>query len=236
MEQKPKQRSWIAANAGQTVRVSHIVPRKTSFYLAIEDVLNTGLSVFSVDGTQRLQEKLRADPWHNDDRYMVRLCTAHDRIIGKQLRNAAVENDDPARSAHGAAFPSHLEVVKRPSKAERQTRSGLANADEFTFVGNGFDATAAWLEGEITVRKGSTICSEEAPTTPAAAQAARAAMLSDGTLVRSSKGAIRFSRDHTFKNPSLAAAVVAGGSRSGPREWKHTSGLSLKEWLAQGQV
>ena len=136
------------------------------------------------------------------------------------------------RSVANAAAGVAVETVA----AEPQSAAVSADVAEFRFVGNGFDATADWSEGSITVRAGSTICSEEAVSTPPAAQASRAAMLKDGTLVLSLDGVIRFARDREFNSASLAAGIVAGGSRSGPREWKHSSGLSLKEWLDQGQA
>lgn len=39
-----------------------------------------------------------------------------------------------------------------------------------------------------------------------------------------------FQRRHPFGSPSLAAAVVAGGSISGPANWKTESGLTWDEW------
>jgi hypothetical protein len=108
---------------------------------------------------------------------------------------------------------------------------GTADDAQFRFAGKDFDATADWYEGSITVRAGSTICSEEAVSTPAAAQASRAAMLKDGTLVRSSDGVIRFARDREFTSASLAAGIVAGGSRNGKKEWKNATGASLGDWL-----
>jgi hypothetical protein len=149
---------------------------------------------------------------------------------------AAAGIEDFKGSARRSVANAASGVLVETVAAESQSAAVSANVAEFRFVGNGFDATAEWYEGLITVSAGSTVCSEEAPTTPAAAKAARAAMLSDGTLIREPNGVLRFARDREFHSASLAAGIVAGGSRSGPREWKHASGLSLKEWLDQGQA
>ncbi len=125
---------------------------------------------------------------------------------------------------------------EKPSSDLPTVASEGAELAQFRFYGRDFDAKAVRREGKLTVLAGSTVSQEESVTTPLGTRLERAQLLADGTVIQTDSGDLVFSRNREFNSASLAAGIVAGGSRSGPREWKHASGLSLKEWLDQGQA
>lgn len=53
-------------------------------------------------------------------------------------------------------------------------------------------------------------------------------MIADGTLTQKD-GFFEFVRDTQFTSPSVAAAVIEGGSANGLIEWKTEDGTTLKQ-------
>jgi len=88
---------------------------------------------------------------------------------------------------------------------------------EFTFNGRQFAAKGRVTDDGFLVMKGSRATAEEA-TMFAGYRQLRARLLENGTL-QGADGQLVFTRDYLFNSPSAAASVVAGGSRSGLKNW-----------------
>jgi hypothetical protein len=57
----------------------------------------------------------------------------------------------------------------------------------------------------------------------------RPTLLSDGVIVESGDGRIRFEKDWTFKAPSTAAVAVMGRPANGWKEWRDENGVTLRD-------
>ena len=98
----------------------------------------------------------------------------------------------------------------------------------------GIDARAFLRDGEWVVREGSQVRSEWVGDRSYDMHywKARDALQADGTIAQI-EGSWRFTADFAFSSPSAAAAVVAGTSRNGRLDWKHTAtGQTYAEWEA----
>lgn len=80
---------------------------------------------------------------------------------------------------------------------------------------------------------GSTARRDTTETFPAGYRTLRDRLLADGLLTADpASDLFTFTSDTAFSSPSAAAAIVAGRSASGPREWKvERSGLTYGEWV-----
>ncbi|MGR5265074.1 anti-phage-associated DUF3780 domain-containing protein [Photobacterium damselae] len=81
---------------------------------------------------------------------------------------------------------------------------------------------------EFVVGKGSTANIAVAKSLRPAARKLRQKLLDEGVLVEDGE-VYSFTRECTFKSPSLAACVIAGNPRSGMDAWRDLKGRSLKE-------
>ncbi|MDO2947877.1 DUF4357 domain-containing protein [Aeromonas simiae] len=78
------------------------------------------------------------------------------------------------------------------------------------------------------VLAGSTANGEDAASLREAVVELRAELLGKEVLERHGEG-YRFTQDHLFNSPSLAASLVAGNNRSGLDAWHNSSGHTLKQ-------
>lgn len=91
---------------------------------------------------------------------------------------------------------------------------------EMTLKKSGITATAQEVDGEFTVREGSSARLKWTGGEGHSYTSLRAKLEQDGTLVPTPDGAaMRFTRNHVFASPSAAAAIVAGRSANGRTEW-----------------
>lgn len=81
---------------------------------------------------------------------------------------------------------------------------------------------------EFVVGKGSTANIAVAKSLRPAIRELRQKLLDDSVLVEDGE-VYSFTREYTFKSPSLAACVIAGNPRSGMDAWRDLKGRSLKE-------
>lgn len=95
----------------------------------------------------------------------------------------------------------------------------------------GVEATAQEIDGEFTVREGSTARRKWVGTTHAYQQL-REKLEGDGTLMPSADDKkVLFARDFVFASPSAAAAVVLGRVSNGREAWKTDgSRIPYGEW------
>ena len=56
-------------------------------------------------------------------------------------------------------------------------------------------------------------------------------MIDKEMLAKADGDKLVFTSDCPFTSPSAAAAIIAGGPRSGPELWKNEAGVSLKELI-----
>ena len=102
----------------------------------------------------------------------------------------------------------------------------MAPVTEITLRGEGYFATAALVDGEIVVRKGSLARTAEAPSLNNYSRALRAELISSGALEQTPSGLL-FTQDYPFGSPSGAAQVVYGASVNGWDAWKLRDGSPL---------
>jgi hypothetical protein len=95
-----------------------------------------------------------------------------------------------------------------------------------------FQASGMPTDEGFIIFKGSRASVAEQPSIPAFIQNKRNEFKRVGWL-RENEGTLLFTDDVTLPSPSAAAAVVKGGSVSGPAEWKTSEGVSLGEYEAQ---
>lgn len=113
------------------------------------------------------------------------------------------------------------------ASAETPAKGATATTYEVFLRGEGFDATAVLVEGEVVVRQGSIARKKEAPSLNPNSVALRAELCAAGVLVESEKGLV-FAQDYGFGSPSGAAQIVYGASVNGWDAWKLKSGKSLQ--------
>lgn len=100
----------------------------------------------------------------------------------------------------------------------------------------GITARAREVDGEFTVLEGSGARLAWTGAENHSYTGLRAKLEQDGTLVPSSDGSsMRFARNHVFASPSAAAAIVAGRSANGRKEWLiEGRRTSYGEWETEG--
>lgn len=91
---------------------------------------------------------------------------------------------------------------------------------------SGVKATALEVAGDIIVQRGSQV---QPPADYAMNQYGdlRDQLINDGVIDSDS---MTFTKDYRFSSPSAAAAVIIGRNANGRRNWKLSSGESLKDW------
>jgi uncharacterized protein DUF4357 len=84
-------------------------------------------------------------------------------------------------------------------------------------------------DGGFVVFAGALARTATVESTPGWAANMRRSLVDAGVLVPADGGAsLRLARDHVFRSPSAAAAVLLGRSAAGPLEWKDASGRPLR--------
>ena len=99
----------------------------------------------------------------------------------------------------------------------------------------GVEARGQRTANGFVVFRGSTAVLEERPSAESYpfVVAKRKQLVADGTLLEKD-GFLFFTKDAEFSSPSAAAAVIQGGSASGPVVWRTADGKSLKQIDAEG--
>lgn len=107
---------------------------------------------------------------------------------------------------------------------------------EFAVSRHQVAATAQQVDGEFTVREGSTARSSWAGTEQHPGyRHLHATLLNDGSLTLAEPGLARFTQDVVFTSASAAASVVAGRAANGRTSWVDPdSGANFGEWEQRG--
>ena len=82
----------------RSVSACHIVSRKASFWLALDEVDKTKNTIFTDEATRLLSDKLKKYNVHSDSQFIVTLCTEHNSFLLDALKNWVAEVKN-ARSA-----------------------------------------------------------------------------------------------------------------------------------------
>jgi hypothetical protein len=104
----------------------------------------------------------------------------------------------------------------------------LPLAEVFYCRGKDADATGALVEDGFVVRKDSIARLHITPASAKAIEPARKKLRDCGVLIDEDDH-LRFTRDHVFRSPSGAAAVVLGRAADGWIEWENKNGESWDE-------
>src|SRR5262249_50811086 len=113
-------------------------------------------------------------------------------------------------------FPPKMEIASSPSSPVLYFRNkGL--------IAQGYEMGQGFL-----VQAGSQAFMDNSPSITEPIATLRATLLQQGILVREGD-CLKLTQDYTFKSSSTAASTLAGGSRSGPENWKDAQGRNLRE-------
>jgi hypothetical protein len=93
------------------VTACHIVSRKASFWLALDEVDKTKNSIFSEEATRLLADKLKKHEPHSGSRFIVTLCKEHNDLLLKALSESlssaeSAEQSQGEDSLFGQALPT----------------------------------------------------------------------------------------------------------------------------------
>lgn len=133
-------------------------------------------------------------------------------------------------------FRSPVTVPVTSSVETVDRRRSESPVFEMTLRKFGITARAREVDGEFTVLEGSGARLAWTGAESHSYTGLRAKLEQDGTLVPSSDGSsMRFARNHVFASPSAAAAIVAGRSANGRKEWLiEGRRTSYGEWETEG--
>ncbi len=115
-----------------------------------------------------------------------------------------------------------------PQKVDSSNSDGL----EMLLKGDDAQARGLFTSDGFVVRKGALCRKKIAPSCKTLLSPQRQRLLTDGILVDDGNHLV-FARDHQFRSPSGAAALILGRSSNGWVEWKDSSDRTLKELKRQ---
>ncbi len=124
-----------------------------------------------------------------------------------------------------------LEDIDCPSVQDEISVSD--SGEVFRCCGKDADATGVWVQNQFMVLKGSVARLQIAPHAKETVGRKRKPLVDAGILVEDGEK-LRFAKDHKFKSPSGAAAVVLGRSADGWIEWENRDGKPLGEIVQRG--
>ncbi|MDD2502098.1 MAG: hypothetical protein PHN92_14935 [Geobacter sp.] len=85
-------------NLSEPVSACHIISRKTLFWQILDEVEKTTGELFSERATGQLIEKLRDSGLHSNSRYIVTLCSEHNKILLNALKVAFTDMENNEKS------------------------------------------------------------------------------------------------------------------------------------------
>lgn len=74
----------------KAIQASHIVSRRASFWTVLDSVEKAGYNIFSDDGVAHIKQGLKEDRFHNDEQFIITLCSEHDKLLLESLRKSAL--------------------------------------------------------------------------------------------------------------------------------------------------
>lgn len=79
----------LTALAPKPIRASHIVSRKAIFWTILDEVDQQEGNIFTDSSVILIKQKLRDEPLHSDEQFIIALCTEHDKLLLSSLRSGA---------------------------------------------------------------------------------------------------------------------------------------------------
>lgn len=125
--------------------------------------------------------------------------------------------------AQTAGFSYFSEIVSKETKKKNILHYHLPQI--------GLKAYATRTDEGFTVIEGSEASANVTAALSKGYASLRDELIDTGVLVETDGGKLVFTSDCSFKSPSAAAAIIAGGPRSGPENWKDEAGVTLRELL-----
>ncbi|MCF7675642.1 MAG: GIY-YIG nuclease family protein [Akkermansiaceae bacterium] len=130
--------------------------------------------------------------------------------------------------AQTASFGYFSEVVSKVTKKKFKLYLSMPQV--------GIEATAIRTDEGFLVLEGSGASETAKPALSPGYASQREDLIEKGMLVPSKEGKLIFTADCPFASPSAAAAIIAGGPRSGPECWKDESGTTLKDLIKKEEA
>lgn len=158
------------------------------------------------------------------------------RITLTNTKTPPLKTLSRAEEATMVEFIANLELVAQTAgfnyfREAASDRAGESGKLFFTMPKNGLSATAIRTDEGFLVLAGSDASVSITAALSKGYASQRDELIDKGMLVDTGEGKLTFTADCPFASPSAAAAIVAGGPRSGPELWKDESGTRLKKLI-----
>lgn len=158
------------------------------------------------------------------------------RISLTNTKQPPIKSLSRAEEATMMEFIENLELVAQTAGfgyfTEVITKSAAKRAIlSFKMPQVGLHASATRTDEGFLVLAGSDASATVTPALSKGYASQRDELIEKGVLVPAEGGKLTFTADCPFASPSAAAAIIAGGPRSGPENWKDDSGTTLKDLI-----
>ena len=158
------------------------------------------------------------------------------RITLSNSKHPPLKELSRAEEATMKEFISHLELVAQTAGFSYFTEviSKTPKKKEKLFLlmpQVGLKGTATRTDEGFLVLEGSEAAMAITPALSKGYASLREELIDKGVLVEGAGNKFVFTSDCAFASPSAAAAIIAGGPRSGPECWKNEQGVTLKELI-----
>lgn len=153
----------------------------------------------------------------------LKLSVADRRTFAETLLQSLTPAESESPSYRSAASAT---AQTRPD----EDKAGEAPPEVFTFrlPRKGARARAYLYYPRMVVLKGSTIATSVAEAMPEKYKLLRNYLVETGVIAKRD-GQLVFTTNKSFTNPSVAACIVEGGSRSGHESWRDAAGQTLHQ-------
>lgn len=115
------------------------------------------------------------------------------------------------------------------SVVKQNTSKTSSNGLYYIKAARGAEAKGSIVSDGFVVFEGSKVASSETPSMSENLRKLRENLMKKNIIDEN----YRFTKDHVFSSPSLAAATVMGRNANGRTEWKTNSGKSIKDFEEQ---
>ena len=147
-------------------------------------------------------------------------------------RAAMDEFVDQTKTLSGALGCNLFKASSPPAIEQSALPTPTETAPNFAMKGEGYSAQmSVTSSGEVSVHAGSVARRAETNSIPKGVRKVRGFLLERG-LVEDINDGFRFVSDYVFASPSMAAAVIYGGSINGRNVWRLSDGTSYADWEA----
>ena len=123
---------------------------------------------------------------------------------------------------------SKFDVVNTQIVQESPEEQIVSNSVELTLKVKGVEATAALTDEGLVVQTGSTVSMVVKDSLSNGYRQLRDQLIDNGTLEEAGAG-FKFTKNHLFKSPSQAAAIIVGYAINGRHHWQTSEGRTIKQ-------